>query len=97
MSKSQLAFNRKLYLAGLIANEPQNLVSLQACTNMPRRTLQDALVACKDIGIEIEFIQQGERHNAGFYRLESWGPINPLWVEAHMTELGRSCCVSDKT
>ncbi|MGL4476561.1 MAG: helix-turn-helix domain-containing protein [Shewanella sp.] len=86
-SKPQIAFYRKLYLAGLIASEPQNMVSLQARTGMPRRTLQDTLVACQDIGIVIEFKQQGERNNAGVYCLQDWGPIAPTWVETHWLQL----------
>ncbi|GGI77640.1 winged helix-turn-helix domain-containing protein [Shewanella gelidii] len=86
-SKQHKAFIRKLYLAHLIDSEQHNLGSLQALTGMPRRTLQDSITALKDIGIHCGFVQQGERHNAGFYRIDTWGPISPAWVDTHVDEM----------
>ncbi|WP_373284937.1 winged helix-turn-helix domain-containing protein [Shewanella inventionis] len=82
-SKSQKAFLRKLYLAHLLDEEQHNLLSLQKLTGMPRRTLQDAISAFSDIGIQVDFIQHGQRHNEGFYRISTWGPISSAWVSSH--------------
>jgi len=51
---------------------------------MPRRTLQDSISALDDIGIECQFIQDGERDNAGYYKIKTWGPITPAWVDTHI-------------
>jgi hypothetical protein len=84
VTKSQKAFFRKLYLAHLMVEGRHNLLSLQALTQMPRRTLQDTIAALADIGIEAEFVQTKERHNAGYYHICSWGPISSAWVSAHL-------------
>lgn len=86
-SKQQNAFFRKLYIAQLIESDRHNLLSLHKVTGMPRRTLQDAIAALGDLTIECEFVQEGERNNAGFYRINSWGAINREWVVEHLTEI----------
>lgn len=87
VSKQKKAFLRKLYLAHLIDNERHNLLSLNKLTGMPRRTLQDAIAALVDLGIECHFIQDGERHNAGYYQINTWGPISSSWVCTHLDDL----------
>ncbi|GIU13978.1 helix-turn-helix domain-containing protein [Shewanella sp. MBTL60-007] len=86
-SKQQKAFLRKLYIAYLIDSERHNLLSLHKITEMPRRTLQDAIAALADLAIECEFVQDGERNNAGFYRINHWGAINRDWVVQHLGEI----------
>ncbi|MCH1920262.1 winged helix-turn-helix domain-containing protein [Shewanella sp. A3A] len=87
VSKQQIAFVRKLYLAHVIDDGKHNLLSLQKLTGMPRRTLQDALAACSDIGIEVAFIQDGARNNSGYYHIQTWGPINSAWVGTHLSQI----------
>jgi hypothetical protein len=87
VSKQKKAFLRKLYLAHHIDSEQHNLLSLNKLTGMPRRTLQDAISVLGDIGIECQFIQDGERNNSGYYQIEAWGPINSAWVGANLTEI----------
>ncbi|GGP62578.1 winged helix-turn-helix domain-containing protein [Shewanella saliphila] len=87
INKSQKAFLRKLYLAHLLDEEQHNLLSLQKLTGMPRRTLQDAIAAFADIGIKVDFIQQGQRHNEGHYRISTWGPISSAWVNSHFEQI----------
>ena len=87
INKSQKAFLRKLYLAHLLDEEQHNLLSLQKLTKMPRRTLQDAIAAFVDIGIEVDFVQQGQRHNEGYYRIATWGPISSAWVNSHFKQI----------
>ncbi|MGS0673726.1 winged helix-turn-helix domain-containing protein [Shewanella sp. 0m-4] len=86
-SKQQKALLRKLYIAYLIDSERHNLLSLHKLTEMPRRTLQDAIVALADLAIECEFVQEGERNNAGFYQINHWGAINREWVVEHLSEI----------
>jgi len=59
ISKQHKAFLRKLYLAHLMDDDRHNLLSLNKLTGMPRRTLQDAIAAFEDIGIRVEFVQEG--------------------------------------
>lgn len=87
VSKQQIAFLRKLYLAHVIDDGKHNLLSLQKLTGMPRRTVQDALAACRDIGIEVSFIQEGSRNNSGYYHIQTWGPINSAWVGTHLQQI----------
>ncbi len=86
-SKQQKAFYRKLFIAYQISTDKHNLLSLHKLTNMPRRTLQDAIAALIDLGIECEFVQDGERNNAGYYQIKSWGAIDSIWVRAHQAEI----------
>ncbi|QSX34254.1 winged helix-turn-helix domain-containing protein [Shewanella avicenniae] len=87
VTKQQIAFLRKLYLAHLIDDGQHNLLSLQKLTGMPRRTVQDALAACSDIGIQIAFVQDGVRNNSGYYHIQTWGPINSAWVGTHLSQI----------
>ncbi|MCL1066657.1 winged helix-turn-helix domain-containing protein [Shewanella olleyana] len=90
ISKAHKAFLRKIFLCHLIHQQQHNLLSLHQLTKMPRRTIQDTLAAMLDIGVEIKFVQDGERHNAGYYQLIDWGPINPQWIELNLEDI----CVS---
>ncbi|CAI0718387.1 helix-turn-helix domain-containing protein [Serratia ficaria] len=77
-------FARRLYLCWLIGHsERPNVPRLMALTGWPRRTLQDVLKALPGMGVELQFVQQGVRNNDGFYRLESWGPLNKSWIHQH--------------
>jgi hypothetical protein len=87
VSKQHKAFLRKLYLAHLMDDERHNLLSLNKKTGMPRRTLQDAIAAFVDVGIQVDFVQDGSHHNSGFYRVLTWGPISSAWVDTHITDI----------
>ena len=74
-------FARRLYLALLVENlERPNVPKLIETTGWPRRTIQDDLKALPGIGIELTFIQDGRRHNDGYYQLSNWGPFDSQWV-----------------
>ncbi len=68
-------FARRLYLALLVENlERPNVPKLIEKTGgWPRRTIQDVLKALPGIGIELIFVQDGRRHNDGYYQLSDWG------------------------
>jgi len=90
-SKSAKAFQRKLLISWCIQQHPTNLNGLQKLTGMPRRTLQDSIKDLDDIGIVCQFQQdESARNNQGEYRIESWGPINPNWVNSQISELSAS-------
>ncbi len=90
ITKAHKAFLRKLLLCYLIHQQQHNLLSLHQLTKMPRRTIQDTLVAMLDIGVQIKFVQDGERHNAGYYQLVDWGPIHHQWIESNINDIYRN-------
>lgn len=74
-------FARRLYLALLVENlERPNVPKLIETTGWPRRTIQDVLKALPEIGIELSFVQDGRRHNDGYYQLSNWGPFDSQWI-----------------
>lgn len=90
-SKAAKAFQRKLLIAWCIDQAGTNLTGLQLMTGMPRRTLQDCIKDLDDIGIVARFQQQeGALNNQGKYQIESWGPIDPIWVNGKIEEIAQS-------
>jgi len=74
-------FARRLYIALLVESlERPNVPKLIAKTGWPRRTIQDVLKALPGLGIELMFVQDGRRHNDGYYQLSDWGPFDSQWV-----------------
>lgn len=81
-------FARRLYICWLLKNEQRpNVPKLMVLTRWPRRTLQDVLKALPGMGIELTFVQQGERNNDGYYQIKSWGPFDAEWVDSHHDQL----------
>ena len=85
-SKTRTSFYRRLYVAWLIDSGSATTVpALMAATGMPRRTAQDTLAALAELDIDCVFEQQdGERNNAGHYRIKDWGPVNRDWIANHL-------------
>ncbi|GAM57744.1 hypothetical protein JCM19231_3276 [Vibrio ishigakensis] len=81
-------FARRLYLAHLVASlERPNVPKLIERTGWPRRTIQDVLKALPGIGISLQFVQDGRRHNDGYYQVSDWGPLDQQWVEVNTKKL----------
>ncbi|OOE37046.1 hypothetical protein BZG04_05535 [Salinivibrio kushneri] len=75
-------FARRLYLAALVEEmERPNVPRLIEATGWPRRTIQDVLKSLSGLGIDMTFIQDGKRHNDGYYQLKDWGPFRRDWIE----------------
>jgi len=94
-SKQRRAYCRKLLLAHIVSTGRHDLRSLEACTGMPRRTLQDSLADLGDIGIVCTFVQDGPKNNHGFYRIEDWGDHAPVWIAANAELLAREIADPD--
>ncbi|OEF23987.1 helix-turn-helix domain-containing protein [Vibrio rumoiensis] len=91
-------FARRLYIALLIEHlERPNVPLLIECTGWPRRTIQDSLKALPLIGICLSFIQDGRRHNDGYYQVENWGPFDlrvlNQWLQKLEKQLGLSASI----
>ncbi len=81
-------FCRRLLLSYWIDTlERPNIGTLIEHCGWPRRTLQDIIKALPGLGIEVEFVEDGVRHNDGYYRITSWGPIQRDWIEPHLKQL----------
>jgi len=89
VSKTRSSFYRRLYVAWLIdTGAATSVPALVATTGMPRRTAQDTLTALADLDIDCRFAQEdGERHNAGQYRIHYWGAIDRHWIERNLPQL----------
>ncbi|HEY1026003.1 MAG TPA: winged helix-turn-helix domain-containing protein [Pseudomonas sp.] len=89
VSKTKTSFYRRLYVAWLIDSGAANSVpALMAATDMPRRTAQDTLAALAELDIDCQFQQaDGERNNAGHYRIRDWGPIDRNWIAANLQQI----------
>lgn len=88
-SKTRTSFYRRLYLAWLIdSGAATNIPALMAATGMPRRTAQDTMAALAELDIDCVFEQEdGERHNAGHYRIRDWGAIDKRWIGEHLPRI----------
>lgn len=91
-------FARRLYLALLVEQlDRPNVPKLIEITGWPRRTIQDVLKALPGFGIELAFIQDGKRHNDGYYQLSDWGPFDVHWLNRKKGILSLPSRVNKKT
>ncbi|MFW7523904.1 helix-turn-helix domain-containing protein [Vibrio ostreicida] len=82
------AFAKRLYLALLVQNlDRPNVPTLIEKTGWPRRTIQDVIKSLPSIGIELIFVQDGRRHNDGYYQLSNWGPYDEKWLRDKETDI----------
>lgn len=89
ISKTKSSFYRRLYVAWLIdTGVATSVPAMMSATGMPRRTAQDTLAALAELDIDCRFSQDdGERHNAGHYRIHDWGAIDRQWIERNLAQL----------
>ncbi|WP_086984626.1 helix-turn-helix domain-containing protein [Vibrio aphrogenes] len=81
-------FARRLYIALLIKDvDRPNVPKLMAITGWPRRTIQDVLKALPAIGIDLSFVQDGRRHNDGYYTVNNWGPFDVRVLKKWKTDI----------
>lgn len=84
-------FAKRLYLALLVDDiERANVPKLIEITGWPRRTIQDVLKALPAIGIDLEFVQDGRRHNDGYYSVSDWGPFDSKKLHEWKADIGLS-------
>ncbi|TKB50884.1 helix-turn-helix domain-containing protein [Ferrimonas aestuarii] len=81
-------FSRRLLLLHAIEHhEKASVPELMKSLGWPRRTLQDIIKALPGLGVDLEFVEDGVRHNDGHYRVTNWGPIDKQWVAEHKASL----------
>ncbi|AWF82972.1 hypothetical protein BTJ40_20300 [Microbulbifer sp. A4B17] len=77
---------RRMLIAYLIEHisRPNN-PALEEATGWPRRTVQDIIAkGLPGHGTIVEFIQEGVRHNDGYYLLRDWGSFDRDWVKVNL-------------
>ncbi len=83
-SKTKTSYYRRLYVAHLINSEVNSVPAIIAQTGMPRRTVQDTILALHELDIDCEFV--GGNKNGG-YRINDWGAINSGWIRLNRAKL----------
>lgn len=91
MENLNRTFARRLYISHLIATtERPSVPVLMEQTAWPRRTIQDVIKAIPGMGINVYFKQDGRRNNDGYYVIDNWGAINPVWLEKNIESVKRA-------
>lgn len=78
---------RVLLLLAIESLDRPSVPSLMRHLGWPRRTIQDILKALPGMGVDIRFIEDGVRHNDGYYHVEHWGGIDRAWAQANREAL----------
>jgi len=76
-SKTKTSFYRRLYIAYLIDQGVNTVPAMMQETGMPRRTIQDTIVALAELDIRCLFVGATKDGN---YQIEDWGAINVQWI-----------------
>ncbi|WP_191603733.1 helix-turn-helix domain-containing protein [Marinomonas algicola] len=80
-SKTKTSYYRRLYVAYLIDSGVNTAPLLIEKAGMPKRTLQDTLVALSELDILLE--KEGGTKNLT-YQISDWGAINKKWIENNL-------------
>ncbi len=96
MTNLNPTFARRLILAHLIETlQRPSVPALMDATGWPRRTIQDALKSLPEYGLQIAFVEEGVRHNDGYYRVTDWGPFDARWIAARWPALRQQMQLPD--
>jgi len=83
-SKTKTSFYRRLYICYLIDSGINTVPSLLEITEMPRRTLQDAIAALAEM--DIKCTTYGGTINRS-YTISCWGPIRKQYVKENLQHI----------
>ncbi len=81
---------RVLLLLAIDRLERPSVPVLMAHLGWPRRTIQDIIKALPGFGVVLAFVEDGVRHNDGYYRIDDWGGIDRRWAKAQEEALAAS-------
>ncbi|GAA5190134.1 helix-turn-helix domain-containing protein [Ferrimonas gelatinilytica] len=81
---------RVLLLLAIERLERPSVPALMADLGWPRRTIQDIIKALPGFGVELEFVEDGVRHNDGYYQIQNWGGIDRHWAKTQEVALNAS-------
>ncbi|SGZ09382.1 helix-turn-helix domain-containing protein [Moritella viscosa] len=80
-SKTKISYYRRLYIAHLIDTGVNTVPMLLEVTEMPRRTLQDTILALSEM--DIVCTTSGGTKNRE-YSIKSWGAINKDYITTNL-------------
>ncbi|WP_035387334.1 helix-turn-helix domain-containing protein [Ferrimonas senticii] len=78
---------RLLLLLAIEALDRPSVPTLMAHLGWPRRTVQDVIKSVAGMGVVVHFVEDGVRHNDGYYRVDDWGSINRQWARQQQAAL----------
>jgi hypothetical protein len=85
-SKTKTSYYRRLYVAYLIDTGINTVPLLLESSEMPKRTLQDTILALAEI--DIVCASSGGTKNRS-YSIESWGAINKSYIKNNLQHIKR--------
>jgi len=85
-SKTKTSYYRRLYIAYLIDTGTNTVPLLLETTEMPKRTLQDTILALAEIDI-VCAISGGTKNRS--YSIDSWGAINKSYIKKNLQRVKR--------
>lgn len=80
-SKTKTSYYRRLYVAYLIDTGINTVPLLLETTLMPKRTLQDTILALAEMDI-VCAISGGTKNRS--YSIDSWGAINKSYIKSNL-------------
>ena len=83
-SKTKTSYYRRLYIAYLIDTGINTVPLLLESSEMPKRTLQDTILALAEIDI-VCAISGGTKNRS--YSIESWGAINKSYIKNNLQHI----------
>lgn len=83
-SKTKTSYYRRLYIAHLIDTQVNTVPLLLEATKIPKRTLQDTILALTEIDI-VCAVSGGTKNRS--YSIESWGAINKMYIKNNLQHI----------
>ena len=83
-SKTKTSYYRRLYIAHLIDTGINTVPLLLDSTGMPKRTLQDTLLALAEMDI-VCAVSGGTKNRS--YSIEEWGAINKNYIKNNLQHI----------
>lgn len=83
-SKTKTSYYRRLYVAHLIDTGVNTVPLLLETTEMPKRTLQDTILALAEMDI-VCAVSGGTKNRA--YSIKEWGAINKSYIKKNLQHI----------
>lgn len=83
-SKTKTSYYRRLYIAYLIDTGINTVPLLLESTKMPKRTLQDTILALAEMDV-VCAISGGTKNRS--YSIDSWGAINKSYIKNNLQHI----------
>lgn len=83
-SKTKTSYYRRLYVAHLIDTGVNTVPLLLETTGMPKRTLQDTILALAEMDI-VCAVSGGTKNRT--YSIEEWGAINKSYIKNNLQHM----------